>query len=291
MNMYKNIKDYCWNVMSRLTVRQLGIAVARNVSLMVAQSGITCIRLPQVRERHTEMVASAITRLRPIFQSTSLGEWFTNYAARQAPRITQDIAYVDEFLKGDVKSVLEIGGIPYVFTEALSSSGYPSEVRSMDIDPGRIALPEGFNFKTIKYNVETNHLAADYSNAFDTIFLHEVFEHMRLNPFQLLRDIRACLKPGGTLSITTPNLHAGFRLAWLVKEGWAGPSYEEYTRLTEIGHMGHAREYSLLEMIRWLGAAGYSDIKLIMRGSERQLNLYRGLGRYLLPLTHLVARG
>jgi SAM-dependent methyltransferase len=160
----------------------------------------------------------------------------------------------------------------------------------VDIDPGRIALPNNFNFIIVKYDIESDHLPTRYSEAFDTIIFHEVFEHMRLNPFQLLKDLRACLKPGGILSTTTPNLHSGSQLRGLVEWGQAGPSFEEYHKLEGVGHMGHAREYSLLEMIRLLTAAGFSDMTMILRGSDRELNRYNGLGRYLLPMTHIVAR-
>jgi SAM-dependent methyltransferase len=61
---------------------------------------------------------------------------------------------------------------------------------------------------------------SDWAGKFDLAVMHQLIEHVR-NPRDLLAKVRSILKPGGVLSIETPDINAwDFRL--LSKRYWAG---------------------------------------------------------------------
>ena len=61
---------------------------------------------------------------------------------------------------------------------------------------------------------------SDWDNKFDLALMHQLVEHVR-DPRALLEKVRRILKPGGVLSVETPDINAwDFRL--LSKRYWAG---------------------------------------------------------------------
>lgn len=85
-------------------------------------------------------------------------------------------------------------------------------------------------------------------NSFDAVAFFDVIEHLpkRTEP-QALKEIYRVLRPGGFLSLSTPNRHLAARLA--------DPAW----------YFGH-RHYSTAQLTRLLTAAGFSDIRCTARG-------------------------
>ena len=276
-------------LITTLTERLLHRRIGRVVAKSMKRQSVGTLRAPEVRAEHRDALEAATAKLERVFAPTGMRDWFSGYSSMHAGRIAQDLACVGGAIKDGDARALEIGGMPFLFTEAFCALHPSVQLTTVDIDPSRVALPADSKFGTVKHDIEAGRFPAELSEAFDLVILHEIFEHLRLNPFRVLTEAHGCLKAGGRLSVTTPNLHSAVSLSALVRAGQAGPSHKEYEKLEDLGHMGHAREYSLLEMITMLKAAGFSRVTLLQRGSDEEIGRYGGLGGCLLPLTHLIA--
>src|SRR5262249_17233247 len=90
-----------------------------------------------------------------------------------------------------------------------------------------------------------------------TIAFCATFEHLRVDPFFALREMRRVLQPDGSLYLTTPNLYRlGNVVSFALGRGLAFDPIREYGKLRVVGHMGHVREYTASEMRRILAGAG-----------------------------------
>lgn len=72
----------------------------------------------------------------------------------------------------------------------------------------------------------------------------EVIEHLARWPADVLRDIRAALKPGGLLLVTTQNLH---RLSQRLRMLSGRRLFAHYVRENLV--MAHLREYTPEELV------------------------------------------
>ena len=76
---------------------------------------------------------------------------------------------------------------------------------------------------------------------FDVVICMEVMEHVA-QPFKVIEEIRAVLKPGGILLATTPFEH-----------GLHGEDYGDYFRYTRQGWQQLLLNFSEVKEIKWLG--------------------------------------
>ena len=171
-------------------------------------------------------------------------------------RYKSDLKNVERRYKGG--KVLEIGAYPLHMTYCLKRLGL--QAISLDIDPRR---GEEFIHKhdlvVKRCNIETEPLPFD-DNTIDLLLLHEIFEHLRINPIATLRELNRVLKPNGTMILTTPNLYALHTIIlFLIGQGLYKP-YREFSKLYDVGHMGHIREYSTKEMKIFLTNTGFKII-------------------------------
>lgn len=105
------------------------------------------------------------------------------------------------------------------------------------LDILKASCPQGWNYHGVDWSeqaierirrkgydglsgdVSQLHLA-DWEGKFDLVIMHQLIEHVR-NPRDVLSNIRRILKPGGVLSVETPDIDAwDFRL--LSRRYWAG---------------------------------------------------------------------
>ncbi len=163
----------------------------------------------------------------------------------------------EHFRKGPI---LEIGAFPYHLTMLLKRLGYPCI--GVDLAPERDwNRIEREGLVVHRCDIEREPLPFA-PGSFDLVVFNEVLEHLRVDPLFVISEINRIIRPEGTLLLTTPNLYAIQRIVkFLLGRGFNDP-LQEFSKLRRIGHMGHIREYSSSEVMRFLDYAGFSTQSL-----------------------------
>jgi len=97
--------------------------------------------------------------------------------------------------------------------------------------------------------------------SFDCIIASEIVEHIPFTAERLFKTLRTGLKPGGTLVVTTPNVHRFSNILHLIEGKNILPP------LTDDGispPWRHVREYTPRELCAAAEQAGYADAKIFM---------------------------
>ncbi len=178
-------------------------------------------------------------------------DWITTYLSPLTKeRILDDCFIVAKLAKNQEAKILEMGSAPFYTALTLKKMGY--DLICTDINPDRFgSLLEKINLEVIQCDFEKEKLPfAD--NSFDVILLSEVFEHLRIDLIFTTSEIRRVLKPGGKLILSSPNFFEYRRFKKLFFKGKTSDIYNAYHKLQDIGHMGHAREYTRNDVILFL---------------------------------------
>lgn len=205
----------------------------------------------------------------------NLKEWNLNYFSYQKNRYASDLEIIEHYYtKGEI---LEVGSVPCHLTYCFKKLGYP--VIGLDINPDRVKeFTEKHNLKVIKCDVERDKIPFE-DNRFDLIIFNEVFEHLRINPIFTLKELNRVLKPGGTLILSTPNLYSLLTIIRFLLGRGFNDAYNEFEKLYTLGHMGHIREYSTKEIIKFLENTGFEIIEI-------RYKKYKKTGILLFDLIH-----
>lgn len=185
-----------------------------------------------------------------------LATWSKNYFRIHRPRYTYDMGIVKQYHQ--TGTILEVGSAPYHLTFLLQQKGY--DIKGIDIAPERQAkFIAATDLDIVKCNIEQEALPFP-DNSFHYIIFNEIFEHLRINPIQTLKEVNRVLHPDGVMVLTTPNLY-GVRnvINFLLGKGFDNP-YEQFLKLETIQHMGHVREYSIGQVKEFLEKTGYESI-------------------------------
>ena len=172
-------------------------------------------------------------------------------------------------------NLLEVGCYPYCMSAFLQRAGYHYTGLDKKPDRGSRVL-QAEKLAIHACDVETEPFPfADAS--FDIILLNEVFEHLRIDPLFTLSEIKRCLKPGGRLMLTTPNLYGiMMSLRFLSGRGIEDP-VDAFQMLKTTGHMGHLRTYSRANMKRFLETANFTithmAVRALLTGSKNKMLL------------------
>ena len=208
--------------------------------------------------RHVSAISTAIERCAPTLPD--ILAWYKDYSNSQKFRLAFDLEIIERFIHQDA-TMLEFGSCPPILTFALKHTGY--SVCGLDLEPDRfdrVCREESLNIKKVDFEEEYLPFSDD---SFDVVVFNEVFEHLRINPIFTFREIHRVLKPRGTLLLSTPNL--------ISLKGWwhlavmgqsANEIYDAYEKLETLGHAGHVRLYTPLEITRFLEKMGF-DINFI----------------------------
>jgi len=210
-------------------------------------------------------VLSATKNLKP--DSPALEAWHASFTMNHAARIALDLELVRKYASTQ-DSILEVGSIPLFLTASLIRSGY--QIVGCDIAPERYGTAiKQYGIDVRKCDIEKENLPFP-ENSFDIVVFNELFEHLRINPIYTMSEVLKVLKPNGRLILTTPNLRslAGLRNFLLHNRAYSctGNIYDEYEKLTKIGHMGHVREYTTTEVCDFLSRVGFQPEKIFFRG-------------------------
>ena len=199
-------------------------------------------------------------------------EWAKKYISLHHLRCADDIENILS-LK-DVKNVLNIGGAPYIF-EAIAIAKELNVV-SVDLDPTRHReVIKELNLHVVSIDIEDSNARKELDlSKFDTIVLAEVLEHMRIDLIGTLGYFHDGMKPNSVLYLTTPNFFF-FRVFFLnILKCRSGPSLvTEWRKLTDLGHMGHVREYSKTELIELFKYVGFEVTSTKLRNRTSRVSM------------------
>ncbi len=178
--------------------------------------------------------------------------WSKNYFEGNKNRYLSDLAFVKKFYTGG--KILEIGSAPFHFTYLMKRSGLA--VTAIDLAPQRFEkFIQKHQLEVLACNIEQEPLPFE-EETFDLIVFFEVFEHLRINPINTLKEISRVLKSGGTLLLQTPNLYNAMRIKGMIRgQGFDDP-YKEFSKLERFGHMGHTRVYTVNQVKEFLQKTG-----------------------------------
>jgi SAM-dependent methyltransferase len=168
-------------------------------------------------------------------------------------------------------------------------------VHGVDIAPERFAKAiVSLNLMVSKVDIETERLPFS-DGEFGAIIFNELFEHLRINPIFTMKEVYRVTKPSGTLLLSMPNLKSlDGMINFVFRDraySCASDIYNEYNKLSTLGHMGHVREYTIFEVCHFLEKIGFAIDEVIYRGYY-QSKLKRtviGLFPSLRPFVTIVA--
>ena len=212
-----------------------------------------------------QLVRNSISIVSP--EQASLAQWHKKYGSNHAVRLAHDLDILKRLVDRS-KTVLEIGSVPLILTQAIALSGYT--LVGCDIAPERYAETLTRNsLNVVKCDIEHSRLPFE-DNQFDAIVFNEIFEHLRINLVFTLTEVLRVLKPGGTLMLSSPNLRSLQGLINFLRHNRAfscsADPFVEFKKLDTLGHMGHVREYTSTEICAFLADIGFSVTELIYRG-------------------------
>ncbi len=176
-----------------------------------------------------------------------LRSWAEEYVRYHAGRCLWDV----EFLTSNYQFVncLNVGGAPFIFEYILKNKLHDINLVSVDIDPARFPILEDIlGIKVINANIESHKRSTDdLSGQFQCVVFCELFEHLRIDLLSTISLLRTYLAKDGFLYLTMPNgIGKNALQRWM--QGRTGPDpVSEWTKLQNLGHMGHVREYSYFE--------------------------------------------
>lgn len=235
----------------------------------------------KVTPEHLAAIDSAIAAATP--DVDSLTPWYNAYGAGQRRRLSFDLDHVRRFASRD-DVIVEFGAVPPILTIALTRLGY--SVCGLDLAPARFQSAihkENLNVKEVNFEVAPLPFADD---AVDVIIFNEVFEHLRIDPIFTFSEVNRVLKMQGTLLLSTPNLKSwrGWYF-FVVKDCVTRDVYENYRKISTLGHMGHVRLYSPREVATFLAKMGFTPQLVVHRGQwESPSKRVRAVGNLALKM-------
>ncbi len=208
----------------------------------------------------------------------SLYDWSSVYFEEQKRRYQLDWKLFSQYYSSG--KVLEVGALPFHFTSILAQKKVPYV--SIDLAPERAQfLVQVEKLNVVKCNIELEDLP--FKEEFDFIFFNEIFEHLRINPIEVVGKLYSVLKKDGLIVLTTPNLNEICkRLKHLKGHDFDDP-YFEFLKLDRLGHMGHVREYTLSQVCKFLTAKGFEIVNYEFRSFYDFQSIRRKIVYHLFP--------
>jgi len=194
---------------------------------------------------------------------TANQDWYRRYMQGNWPRIAADFRMIQKWVHPGAR-ILDIGAVPPLLEALLKSSGYNDLTVA---DPHASSFQAYFDANGIKWkDLDLLNQQGDSLNqSFDLVCFNEVIEHLSGNLLEVIQRVSGCVKPGGKLLITTPNLRSlsGLHSLLVANSGLASKPYEtvraQYERRSSTnGYFGHLREFTPKEVVDLITSFGFS---------------------------------
>ena len=211
-------------------------------------------REPSPRSR--QLIAEAASSI--AVGDPRLEGWYADYVRNHRRRLAFDLDLVGATAPPGAR-ILEVGSVPLLLTAALKLAGY--DITGVDLAPERFTPAIArLGLRISRCNVETEPLPFPDAG-FNVVLFNEIFEHLRIDPVFTLKEVHRICVDGGNLLLSTPNLRSLRGVVNFLLHGRAysccGDPFTEYSKLRELGHMGHVREYTTVEVGAFFSAVGF----------------------------------
>lgn len=152
---------------------------------------------------------------------------------------------------GTGKRVLDVGCSSGYLAQPLSERG--NTIVGIELDPVAARAAEQFCERVLVGNVEMMELPLE-PKSFDVVLCGDVVEHLR-DPVAALARLRAFLKPGGRVVLSTPNI-----ANWAIRLSLLGGRW----RYTERGILDrtHTHLFTRATLAEALERAGYERVRI-----------------------------
>jgi SAM-dependent methyltransferase len=219
------------------------------------------VRAEEPSAKYLGVVDTAISSISA--SSITLQNWFQGYANYHRARIATDLEFAERFLTRE-KQGLDCGAAPFIFTTAFIELGY--QIDALDKEPSRFRDTIGrLKLKVMKADIEIEPWPIE-TGTYDFIIFNEIFEHTA-NLLVAFSELNRVLKNDGLVLLSTPNGMSAENLVKLFTTGTLGPSiFLEQRKRATLGHMGHIREYTPLEVTDFCSRMGFVTEYQIHRG-------------------------
>lgn len=152
-----------------------------------------------------------------------------------------------KFVPVDARKILDVGCGAGAFAAQLLRDG--SEVWGIELDPAMASVARTRLSRVLQGSIEAA-LPSLPAHHFDCIVFNDVLEHL-VDPFQVLRDMRPLLAPGGRVVASIPNVRYFYNVRELLLERqWR---YRGYGILDRT----HLRFFTALSMVDLFQQSGY----------------------------------
>lgn len=177
-----------------------------------------------------------------------------SYYIKQKPRYYNTFKYINNMSLPKYSRFLEIGGgqMALLSKELL---GYDCTVADVNEIYKQGILDSGLQFRCC----DLLHDDLEERDYYDLVVICEVIEHMPIPPHIVLEKVKAWIKPGGLLFLTTPNL---YRFRNLVRLALGLDVFDLFFIPDRGSSIGHPIEYSKAHLKWQLETAGFESINI-----------------------------
>ena len=197
-----------------------------------------------------------------------------SYYIQQKPRYFHVLKQICQLSLPNPARILEIGGGQIAL---LSKELFSDECTVADVNE---TYKQGILDRGLKFQCcDLLHDDLRERDAYDLVIICEVIEHIPIPPHIVLEKIKAWIKPGGLIFLTTPNL---YRFRNLIRLALGLRVFDTFL-LPERGQgIGHPFEYSQTHLEWQLSKAGFESINIQLKQLDNSgSSLWTQLGRVL----------
>ena len=149
----------------------------------------------------------------------------------------------------DAKYILEVGCASGLTGNALKQEREGIFVAGIELNPEAVKEARKKLDDVVEGNIETMNIPYQ-EGSFDCIIMADVLEHL-VDPQKILMRLKSCLKPGGTIVASLPNVQFFGLVNHLVEGNW---TYQKEGILDET----HLRFFTFNEMKKLFESSGFS---------------------------------